>query len=241
MKPAGRDAFRSFRCAGRRLVLAIAAGVSSTQPVLALCPYPTPKVCSAYFSADAVFVATALTHGFIGDDDAIRHRMKVSRVFKGEVGPIAIVYSDLGSASLQFTDGQEYVVFARKLGGRLKVGCTCGPLDESDNVAETVRHIEALSDETSAAIEGEVLQYPTDGPGIAGVLVKVRSTKQTFEARSDARGYFSVRVPRGVYEVTIDSAYEASDYGRTDLRAIDVVAGQCAQIQFVRRRGTSPP
>jgi hypothetical protein len=226
---------------GSRLALAIAAWVSSTQAVLAICPFPTPRVCSEFFSADAVFVATALTHGFIGDYDSIRRRMQVSRVLKGEVGPIAIVYSDLGSASLQFTDGQEYVVFARKLDGRLKVWSTCGPLDESDTVAETVRQIEALSDETSATIEGEVLQYPTKGPGIAGVVVKVRGANQAFEARSDARGNFSVRVPRGVYEVTIDPAYEASDYGRTDLLAIDVVAGQCAQIQFIRRRGTKTP
>jgi hypothetical protein len=202
---------------------------------LAICPYPKPKVCSAFFESDAVFVGTVLSQEYSGNGEYIRFSVRVSQVLRGSVGSTADVYTGNDSARLLWDAGKKYVVFARLQHGRLESANDCGPLSDSARVAETIRQIEDLRGEMSASIEGEVRSGAPDGPGIANVAVRVHGGGKTYETKSDSRGLFRVRVPPGRYEVIVDPKLWTSDYNWYNLRAINLVRGQCAQLQLVPR------
>ena len=208
----------------------------SVENAFAICPHPTPKACSAFFESDAVFVGTVLSRRYSDNGEYIRFSVRVSRVLRGSVGPAADVYTANDSARLLWDTGKQYVVFARLKHGRLVSGNDCGPLSDSARVADTIRQIEELRGETSAAIEGEVRSAAPDGPGIQNVAVRVQSGRKTYETKSDSRGVFRLRVPPGQYEVIVDSNLRTSDYNwYYNLHDVNLVRGQCAQLQFVPR------
>jgi len=217
-----------------RRVMALVAGFSvSAGPALAICPYPTPRACSAYFESDVVFVGSVLSRGYSGDGEYLRFGVRVSRILRGSVGKTAVVYSGNDSGRLLWDVGEEYVVFANRQDGRLLSGGDCGPLSDPAKVAETIREIEGLGRGPSASIEGEVRSGPPDRPGLAGVAVRIRGGGRTYALRSDSRGSFRVEVPPGRYKVLVDPTLRRSDYNSTDLNDIRLVRGQCAQLQLV--------
>jgi carboxypeptidase family protein len=220
----------------RAIVIVLALWMTAGT-AFAICPYPTPKVCSLFFESDAVFVGTVLSQEYSDNGEYIRFTVRVSRVLRGSVGPTAAVYTGNDSARLLWEIGKEYVVFARLQDRRLESGNDCGPLSDSARVAETIRQIESLRGQTSASIEGEIRSAPPDGPGIADVDVTVRihGGGRTYETKSDSRGLFRVRVPPGQYEVVVDPKLRTSDYNWYNLHEIKLVRGQCAQLQLVPR------
>jgi len=206
------------------------------ESAFAFCPYPTPKPCSAFFESDAVFVGRVLSKRYSDDGQYIRFSVRVSRVLRGNVGRTAEVYTGNDSARLQWDIGREYVVFARLENARLVSSDDCGPLSDSARVAENIRQIEGLRAETLASVEGEVRSSAPDGPGIPNVTVRVRGGTKTYETKSDSRGMFRLRVPPGHYEIVVDSSLRMSDYNwYHNLREINLVRGQCAQLQLVTR------
>lgn len=215
-------------------MLGLLIGTHATA-VFAMCPYPTPTACSAYFESDTVFVGTVVSKQRV--DDSLRFALRVSRVLRGKVGRSAVVYSGDDSARPRWDVGREYVVFAEMANGRLESGDDCGPLSDPARVAETIKEIEGLQHVTDAVIEGEVLAAQPDGAGVGGVGVNVVGSGGRYRLQSDARGRFRVRVPAGRYEAVVDpKVARQSDYNlRTDPRQIVLVPGQCAQLQFVTR------
>jgi hypothetical protein len=208
----------------------------SVENAFAICPYPTPKACSAFFESDAVFLGTVLSQRHSDNDLYIRFTVRVTRTLRGSVGAAADVYTPNDSARLPWDSGKKYVVFARLEHGRLVSANDCGPLSDSAKVAETIRQIEDLRGETASSIEGEVRSAELDGPGIPNVAVRVQSGGKTYETKSDSRGIFRIRVPPGHYEVIIEPNLRTSDYnGYYNLHDINLVRGQCAQLQLVPR------
>jgi hypothetical protein len=219
----------------RAIVIVVALWLT-VGTAFAICPYPTPKACSAFFESDAVFVATVLSKRYSDNGGYIRFSVRVSRVLRGSVPSIADVYTGNDSARLLWDIGKEYVVFARTENRRLVSGDDCGPLSDPAGVAETIRQIERLRGETSASIEGEIRSAPPEGPGIANVTVRVRGGGKSYETKSDSRGMFRLRVPPGHYDIIVDSSLRTSDYNwYHNLRDINLVRGQCAQLQLVPR------
>ena len=69
------------------------------------------------------------------------------------------------------------------------------------------------------------------------MLVRATSNGQTYEGKSDQQGRFRIEVPPGRYDVAIDDRFVQYDinqlqHGTTQL---PLVAGECAQFQFVPR------
>jgi hypothetical protein len=210
-------------------------GVIGT-PVAAVCPSPVPKVCSLFFDSDAVFVAKVLSRTYADNDESIRFEVRVSRVLRGQVKPIAEVYTGNDSGRLNWDIGREYVVFASRREGRLWSGDDCGRLSDP-KVAETLKEIDGLRHATQSSIEGEVLSGLPVSSGVPGVLVRARGNGQTYEGKSDQQGKFRIEVPPGRYDVAIDDRvvqYDINElpHGTTNL---SLVAGQCGQFQFVPR------
>lgn len=205
----------------------------------AICPHPTPKVCSEFFESDAVFVGTVLRREYRGDEDdddrQIRYLVLVSRVFRGSVGRLAEVFTPDTSIRLWLDEWKDYVVFARLGNGRFESWDTCGPLSESETVPETIRQIEALRRVDMATLEGEIRIREPDGPGIAGVPVRIRGEGEEYTIATDSEGSFALRVPPGLYSVSVDDTLKVSDYNGRDPASLRLVRGQCAQLLFVPR------
>jgi len=199
----------------------------------AICPYPTPKACSAFFQSDVVFVGKVLSRQYSDKGASIRFNVKISRILRGSIGSNADVYTDNDSARLLWDIGKEYVVFAHLENERLVSSDDCGPLSDSARVAETIRQIEKLWGETSAWIEGEIRSAQPSGPGIGNMTVRINGKDKTYETKADSRGLFRLRVPPGHYEVIVDPKLRTSDYNRYNLHDINLVPGQCAQLLLV--------
>lgn len=207
---------------------------SCASTAFAMCPHPTPKVCSSYFESDAVFVATVLSSTW-GDED-IRFQVKVTRVLRGSVGATAVVYSGNDSGRLQWQVGKTYVAFARQENGRLESGDDCGPLSDAAKVSDVVRQIEGLREAKGAVVEGQILPQAGSGP-VADLAIVVESGQRRYRGRPDAKGLFRISVPAGHFRVTFDPAraYQ-SDYNLgTDLQDLSLADGQCAQVELVAR------
>ncbi|MDA2927518.1 hypothetical protein MYX78_09870, partial [Acidobacteria bacterium AH-259-G07] len=89
----------------------------STTAAHAICPKPTPKVCSSFFESDAVCTGTVNSQEAVHDqDDFIEgwlYRLRVTQVFRGVLGQTAVVYTPNDSSRLLLEEvGREYVLFA---------------------------------------------------------------------------------------------------------------------------------
>lgn len=73
--------------------------------------------------------------------------------------------------------------------------------------------------------------------GVPGVLVRVRSIGHTYEGKSDQQGKFRIEVPPGRYDVAINGRFVQYDTNQLQhgSQKLPLVAGQCAQFQFVPR------
>ena len=218
------------RCIGLVVLLAL-----TVTPVVAICPYPAPKVCSAFFESDVVFVGKVLSKRYTDNDDYIRFDVRVAKRLKGTVSDTAHVYTGNDSGRLSWDVGRDYVVFARREHERLVSGDDCSALSDPTKVSETIRQIDDLGRATTATIEGEVVSRQPDGPGVRGILVRARGERQTYVGTSDSRGVFRIEVPAGRYQVLSDPNVKQSDYSGSKLADINLVTGQCAQVQFVTR------
>ena len=210
--------------------------------VYGICPKPTPKVCSAFFESDAVFLGTVLSEKAVPDKDepgfieGWRYQLRVAKAFRGVSRPTAIVHTSNDSGRLILRVGHEYLLFARKQDQELQVNDDCGPLSDSSRSAEIVREIEDLRDASSAFVEGEVVRKTVSGSGVSGVNIAVSGMGRTYQAISDARGLFRVAVPAGRCTIDVDPKVATlSDLSGMNVKRVELVRGQCAQAQFIAR------
>jgi len=115
----------------RRFAIGVLLLMSATV-AHAICPIPTPKVCSAFFESDAVFVGTVISEEVVPENDNFiegwRYHLRVARVFRGGVGRRAVVHTSNDSGRLNLAVGREYLLFASLRNRQLEVGDDCGPL-----------------------------------------------------------------------------------------------------------------
>jgi hypothetical protein len=219
------------------LLLAVGPAV-----VLGICPKPTPKVCSAFFESDAVFLGTVLSEETVPDKnepgftEGWRYRLRVAKAFRGVSGPTVLVHTANDSGRLILRVGREYLLFARKQDQELQVYDDCGPLSDLSRRAEIAREIENFGKATGAFVEGEVVRETASGAGVSGVDISVSGTGHTSLAISDTRGLFRVAVPAGRYTIDVDPTLATlSDLSGIDLKQVELARGQCAQAQFIAR------
>jgi hypothetical protein len=101
----------------RRIGSAIVAIAFSATPVFAICPEPTPKVCSSFFESDVVFVGTVVSKASTDVGEYLAFRFRVSEVLRGAAGPTTLVHSGNDSGRAPWEVGQRYVVFAQRADG----------------------------------------------------------------------------------------------------------------------------
>jgi hypothetical protein len=206
-----------------------------------ICPQPAPKVCSAFFKSDAVFIGTVVSEHAVPDKDdpgfveGWLYRVRVDRRFRGTTGQTAVVHTGNDSGRLLLEVGHQYLLFATFQNGHLQIGDDCGPLSDSSRMRGNVREIESLHGATAAIVEGEVRKETASGVGVRGVNVTVSGMGRTYRLTSDRQGLFRGLVPPGRYRIDVDSGAVLSDLSWIDPTDIEVVKGQCAQAQFIAR------
>jgi hypothetical protein len=207
----------------------------------AICPYPTPKVCSRYFESEVVFFGEVLKMEYVSDPalendaDWIQYTIKVKEVYRGHANTIEKVLTGNDSARWYGEVGKSYVLFVS--GG--KTSSTCGPLDEPGDVQEIVNQIHALQKASSATIEGEVFSRSggwggSSGIPARGIHLKVRRGTEEFDSVTDQNGRFSFTLSPGTYTL-IGEDLTPSDYSNQNLQHISLEPGECAQFQLLTR------
>ena len=216
--------------------------ILSPAVVYGICPMPSPKVCSTFFRSDAVFVGTVVSERAVPDKDdpggieGWLYQLRVDRPFRGIAQQTVVVHTPNDSGRLVLRVGRQYLLFATSQNGQLRIGSDCGPLSDSSHLMENVREIENLRRATTAIVEGEVRKDTNSGVGVQGVNITVSGMGRTYRLTSDRQGSFRVMVSPGRYSIDVESrAVELSDLSWINPKNIELVQGQCAQVEFIAR------
>jgi hypothetical protein len=225
-----------------RMLLAAIAGLSAADAD-AICPRPEPKVCSAYFDSDQVFLgrvtrverleADPRAAARSGDVGWLRYTMQVERHIKGRVGKVERLLSEDASARWDARVGERRLVFVRAG----EVHATCGPLDHAASLPAALAALRALARARSGTIEGEVVARGPDGLApVAGHRIEVRGTTGVTSAITDAAGRFRIVATPGRY--AFEPALPAADpiESRDDTDGFTVGRGECAQFRLSTTR-----
>ncbi len=221
-------------------LIVLLAIIINANMALALCPSPTPKICSAYFESDAVFTGKILSQKYVSDPaqdndyDWIEYSVQVMKEFRGHTSSTSDVRTANASARWIGDVGKTYVFFLNKG----KTYSTCGALDEPQYVHDVVREIDTLKRSSTSTIEGQV--FSRSGPWgggngipVAGAQLKAIGGGKEYVAATDKEGKFSISVPPGKYKLTA-SGMKPSDYSRQNIQEIKLEKGQCAQFELLK-------
>jgi len=197
----------------------------------AVVPHPTPKLCSAYFEADTVFIGELLKMEYFppGGDNSVtnylKYQFRVVRALRGDPGAAQVVLSENTSASWVGDVGKIYVVFVENG----MIWGSGGPLDEPSYVERVSMELEDIRRDKFATVEGDVLSRQRQRA--AGRTVRLYGLNESYTAKTDSNGRFSLRVPAGQYLLSINGA-SPSIYSKSGDTPFKVVAGQCAQFEY---------
>jgi hypothetical protein len=211
-----------------------------TSTAYAICPYPTPKLCSEYFDSDVIFTGKILKMEYISDpnqdndNDWIEYTAKVKKTFRGYTRSITKFRTPNTTARWIGDVGKSYVIFLRKRGAT----STCGPLDESEYVHKVDKEIDILKNASSSKIEGQVISKSGPWGGSYGIPVKDVQLKavgknKEFITSTDKDGKFTIVLPSGKYKL-LAPEMQPSAYSRSNLQEINLQNGQCAQFQLIK-------
>ena len=217
--------------------------------------------CEATWTAGAVFVAQVMAiEPFVDDVDPLkgipfnlRVRLRVTEQFRGGVGSNADVYtqSDSASCGYAFEAGRTYLVYARRYRDRWAVNYCSRTRVIEDAVSDLAylrgpaRQSSGLGTIQGNIVRGEQLAWDRDGirmdhPFAAG-RVTVESTGadvvRRYEARSENDGRYSVRVPVGKYQVTLELPETLYAQGSQDIVEVLDPRGCAAMDFWVRSNG----
>jgi len=160
----------------------------------------------------AIFVGKVIE----GDVSSSGRRFRISEAFKGVKGDYVDVEEFPGGP--YFRLGEEYLVFAGlcpiswKTAGR-KCLAVVGPCSGTVQLEYALADVEQLRIEKNgqrmASVYGMVWERAERGDGSAkplpNVVVRLRSAKKTFEAKTDRQGVYAFRrLPAGKYQVSAD-------------------------------------
>jgi hypothetical protein len=238
-----RSAMRGCRHYRWPIAVVIAIGIYGTPPCAAFCFQPIPTVECEFLNSSAVFVATVVSERTIPApndqlDDGFLYSVTVQKVFRGELGANAEVFTENNSARYTLDVGKQYLLFASKSTGLLVIS-GCGNSAELPKAAATIRKLRGLGTTPTAVIEGRISfsGIPDDGAHVAGFKVIVRGRSRTFRATSDENGWFHLRVPPGQYSAEITNnphwKIEPFDLSLNDPLRFVARKGHCSGLQFL--------
>lgn len=110
----------------RSITLALSACLLAATWVQAVCLNGHPSVAEEYKSAKAVVVATVLAERLIPSPDnefydGTLYRVRVDKVFRGNLGDEIEIFSENSSGRFPMTVGAKYLLFTHMVSGQMQV------------------------------------------------------------------------------------------------------------------------
>jgi hypothetical protein len=202
--------------------------------VLPFCQEPSPRrVCAEYFRSDVVFVGKVISEKVLpeeqGFDGGWLYYLKVSKVYRGSIGKTIEIMTENNSGRYPLEKGRKYLLFAcAGARGFEIIGCgNSGLLEESK---DRIREIEGLASAIDSSIEINV----QDG---SEARLAIIGPEGRSESITDKEGRLWVSVPPGRYRVEmLDPEFMPSDISYDQPDDLYLIKGQCAQIQYIKKR-----
>jgi hypothetical protein len=229
----------------RRLSSAITVVILTVAslPLNGVCRAPGTRVCGEYFRSDVVFQGTLIRHRHLSFSEVSKdqsvdgnlYTFQVTRVFRGKPNRLVALFNanDSGRLPIHYARGHSYLIFASATtlkGSSLKVlqADGCGNSNEVMHAQPAMTAIEHIQRATESAIRIEI-----QGESAS---VRVRATgTQAAAGVTDKNGDVTLRVPPGRYQVTAEVPFKADVFSYDDPLNVNVVAGQCAEIELVEK------
>jgi hypothetical protein len=194
-----------------------------------------------FFRSGVVFQGALIRHRHLSFSEVSKdqsvdgnlYTFRVTKVFRGNPDRIVALFNanDSGRLPIRYVRGHSYLIFASATtlkGASLKVlqADGCGNSNEVMHAQRAMTAIEHIQRTTESAIRIEIQGESS------GVHVRATGT-QAAAGVTDKNGNVTLRVPPGRYQVTADVPFKADDFSYDDPLNINVVAGQCAEIELV--------
>jgi hypothetical protein len=208
----------------------------------AICPRYAISVNSEFFASKFVFAGTVISENTEIDSDgfptAWTYQVQVKKIYRGPRVEFLIIRSENDTGRYRMKEGKDYLLFAREFEGYLYIS-NCGSsalLYESKDALEGIEAV--LKSGPYGEIEGRV-----EGRGrfdVSRIRMIARSGKRVFSTRTDADGWFHMRVPPGKY--SLDAKYRSSvllltpyDLNEADPQGFVVHRGGCVHLEYDAR------
>ncbi len=220
-------------------VLLLCTALFSSLTAFANCPVPEIKANGQFFKSDVVFTGTVLSQRYRNgeDDGGWYYRVRVVQVFKGPISKEFIVYTEDASNRFPLEKGREYLLFAHRYHGRLKID-NCGNSALLSEAAKSLQQIQSIATTRDAEIEGW-LAPETDGVDLSGIHAVIRSGSRVYLATTNKDGRFQLRAPKGSYTVDFSNHEYYSNGGDVfwyNPKRFTLHAGESAALQMVSVR-----
>ena len=227
-------------------VLVAAALAAGARPAQACSCVDVGPPCQGAWSVDAVFIATiASIETRETPVDSVswemrRVRLRVSRVFRGDVqpGPAEVLTgAGGGDCGYEFAVGGTYVVYAHRQRGLLTTNiCTLTkPLAQASRDLAYLESLGAMAHDEAPRVTVKVVlvddgPHPTRQPA-SGVRVVLAGDQATAESMTGEDGEVTFNgLPPGTYEVTAEPLPPLAAFGPTTISLPD--RQSCAEMQL---------
>jgi hypothetical protein len=215
-------------------------------PVLGVCNVPSPRlVCAEYFASKVVVEATLVSVREIhGSDDPqdVRARvytLRTNLLFRGHVAEMFRVYegNDSGRATFDWKVGQNYLLFLfYSVADKSWALDGCGNSGELDRKKSVLEQIDAIRSHTDGGVIHGVVSERRISDPLVGVRVEARGAEGLYQATTNAKGEFEIKVPAGKYTlraVKAGFAFQGADLSYENPHGLQIEPGGCARVQLV--------
>jgi len=223
------------------------------------CFQPQPRlVCGEYFDSELIVEATLAQIGGVRDPDyapaylSYDYTLQVDKPLLGKSGATIHVFegNDTSRAGFSWVKGRKYLLFlsySDEVKALMLDGCgNSGPLRKAGKALAQIAAIQEAqktavqTSHNSGWIRGE-LNDQSEGIRIVAV-----GSAGVFSTESGKHGIFNINVPVGqftLHAVDPDGVFKYTKYelSYADPNNIHIVAGSCAQVEFVQTDANSSP
>jgi hypothetical protein len=209
---------------------------------LSVCDRPEPKLCKSFFNDKLVIHARVKDIRTVHDQDdpeglaAWLFYLDVSKVYRGKIGSSLVALSENTTARIVMEKGKEYFVFASfSPDGIWETENDCDDYSGAEYSKPKEQEIFKLLKDKEAHFYGEVVLHADGGAPVPNVEIKIIGEKNVYTAKSDSKGNLKADLQPGKYKIEMPKGIEKSIISFADLDNINLAAGQCEQVRFIKK------
>jgi hypothetical protein len=214
-------------------------------PAPSACNVPSPRlVCAEYFASKVVVEATLVKvrdfHGNADPENVLArvYTLRTNRLLRGHVGELFEVYegNDSGRATFEWKVGQKYLLFLfYSVAEKAWAVDGCGNSGELGHARSILEQIDKIRTNDGGVIHGIVTERSLSTPS-AGVRIDARGTSGLYQATTNAKGEFEIKVPAGKYSlraIKTGLSFQTADFSYENPQDLLIEPGGCVQVQLI--------